>query len=83
MEVIRSVSDRFNVTLSSLERIIKRVSQAVIALRQGYLKWPKAPSSKRFFRKINLYVDITSLTGGILTLLGQLGNLLLVEIHSV
>ena len=41
MEVIRSVSDRFNVSLSSLERIIKRVSQAVLALGQQYLKWPK------------------------------------------
>ena len=28
-------------TLSSLERIIKRVSEAVITLKQDYLKWPK------------------------------------------
>ena len=41
MEVIRSVSDRFNVTLSSLERIIKRVSRAVINIKQDYLKWPR------------------------------------------
>lgn len=54
MEVIRSVSDRFNVTLSSLERIIKRVSQAVIALRQGYLKWPKGTFKILcFFRKVD------------------------------
>ena len=41
MEVIKSVSDRFDMTLSSLERIIKRVSEAVITLKQDNLKWPK------------------------------------------
>lgn len=40
MESMRSVPDRFNVTLSSLERIIKRVSEAVITLREEYIKWP-------------------------------------------
>ena len=40
MEVIRSVSDRFNVTLSSLERILFRVSGACIDLKQHYIKWP-------------------------------------------
>lgn len=40
MEVIRSVSDRFNVTLSSLERILLRVSGACIDLKQQYIKWP-------------------------------------------
>lgn len=39
-EVIRSVSDRFNVTLSSLNRIIHRVSSALVDLRQQYIKWP-------------------------------------------
>ena len=32
MEVIRSVSDRFDVTLSSLEKIIKRESGAIIGI---------------------------------------------------
>ena len=40
MEVIRSVSDRFNVTLSSLERILFRVSGACVDLKQHYIKWP-------------------------------------------
>ena len=39
-EVIRSVSDRFNVTLSSMDRIIHRVSEALVDLRQDYIKWP-------------------------------------------
>ena len=39
-EVIRSVSDRFDVMLSSLDRIIHRVSGACIDLRQRYIKWP-------------------------------------------
>jgi hypothetical protein len=39
-EVIRSVSDRFNVTLSSMDRIIHRVSRALVDVRQDYIKWP-------------------------------------------
>ncbi|CAB4019672.1 Hypothetical predicted protein [Paramuricea clavata] len=39
-EVMRSVSDRFNVTLSSLERILFRVSRACVDLKQQYIKWP-------------------------------------------
>ena len=39
-EVIRSVSDRFEVTLSSLERIIHRVSSALVDVRRQYIKWP-------------------------------------------
>lgn len=40
MESMRSVAHRFNVTLSSLEQIIKRVSEAVITLLEEYIKWP-------------------------------------------
>ena len=39
-EVIRSVCDRFDVTLSSLNRIIHRVSGACVDLRQEFIKWP-------------------------------------------
>lgn len=41
-EVIRSVSDRFNVTLSSLNRIIHWVSGACVDLRKQYIKWPNS-----------------------------------------
>lgn len=39
-EVTRSVSDRFDITLSSLHRIINRLSQALVQVRQDYIKWP-------------------------------------------
>ena len=39
MESMRSVTDRFNVTLRSLGWIRKRVSEAVITLREEYIKW--------------------------------------------
>ena len=41
-ELSRSVSDRFNVTLSSLNRIIDRISRACVDLRQEYIKWPNS-----------------------------------------
>ena len=39
-EVMRSVSDRFDTTLSSLFRIIQRVTNACMSMRQQYIKWP-------------------------------------------
>ncbi|EDO36425.1 predicted protein [Nematostella vectensis] len=39
-ETIRSVSDRFDVTLSSLESYPYRVSNALIGVAQEYIKWP-------------------------------------------
>ena len=39
-EVMRSVSDRFNITLSSLSRVIQRITEACISVRQQYIKWP-------------------------------------------
>ena len=41
LEAMRSVSNRFDVTLSSLERILKRVTEAIVALRWEYIKWPR------------------------------------------
>ncbi|XP_068712793.1 putative nuclease HARBI1 [Montipora foliosa] len=41
LEAMRSVSDRFDVTLSSLERILKRVTEAIVVLRREYIKWPR------------------------------------------
>ena len=38
-EVIRSVCDRFDVTLSSLNRISHRMSGACVDLRQEFIKW--------------------------------------------
>ena len=39
-EVIRAVSDRFDVTMSSMDKIIRRVSRACMDMRQEYIKWP-------------------------------------------
>ena len=39
-EVMRSVSDCFNITLSSLSRVIQRITEACISMRQQYIKWP-------------------------------------------
>lgn len=39
-EVIRSVSDRFDVTLSTMHRILNHVSKALVDVRQDYIKWP-------------------------------------------
>ena len=45
-EVTRLVADRFNVTLSSVTRILERVTKAFLRLRSQYIKWPasKFPS---------------------------------------
>lgn len=52
METMRFVCDRFNVTLSSLERIIKIVSEAVTTLRQEYIKWPRGRWTCILFMKL-------------------------------
>lgn len=48
-EVMRSVCDRFDVTLSSLNRIILRVSGACVNLRNDYIKWPNSTLQIRLF----------------------------------
>ena len=40
MVVMRLVSDRFNITLSSLSRVIQCITEACISMRQQYIKWP-------------------------------------------
>ena len=49
-EVMRSVSDRFDVTLSSLFRIIQRVTNACISMWQQYIKWPTGTPIKKLSR---------------------------------
>lgn len=39
-ESMRLVADRFNVTFSSVLRVIQRVMESVLALRNQYIKWP-------------------------------------------
>ena len=39
-EPARAVADRFNITLSSVDRVLKRVSQAAIDLSGQFIRWP-------------------------------------------
>ena len=39
-ESSRSVADRFNITLSSLQRVLKRCSHGLTDLCDTYIKWP-------------------------------------------
>ncbi|XP_068686411.1 putative nuclease HARBI1 [Montipora foliosa] len=39
-EVTRLVADRFNVTFSSVTRILERVTKALLRLRRQFIKWP-------------------------------------------
>ena len=34
------IADRFNVTYSSVSRVVRRVTECVLALRNQYIKWP-------------------------------------------
>ena len=39
-EPARAVADRFNITMSSVNRILVRLSQAPVDLSGHYIKWP-------------------------------------------
>ena len=39
-ESTRLVADRFNVTLSSVTRVMHRVTKSLLAIRNQYIKWP-------------------------------------------
>ena len=39
-EPARAVADRFDITLSSVDRVLKRVSQAAIDLSGQFIRWP-------------------------------------------
>ena len=39
-ERIRLVADRFNVTFSSVTRVMHRVTESLFAIRSRYIKWP-------------------------------------------
>ena len=39
-EPARAVADGFNITISSVNRILIRLSQAVVDLSGHYIKWP-------------------------------------------
>ena len=46
-ETTRLIADRFNVTYSSVSRVVRRVTESVLVLRNQYIKWPNgkiAPS---------------------------------------
>ena len=46
-ETTRLIADRFNVTYSSVSRVVRRVTESVLVLRNQYIKWPngKIPCS--------------------------------------
>lgn len=39
-EPTRAVADRFNITLSSVNRVLRRITQAAIDLSGRYIRWP-------------------------------------------
>lgn len=39
-ETTRLVANRFDVTFSSVSRVVRRVTESVLALRNQYIKWP-------------------------------------------
>lgn len=39
-EPAQAVADRFDITLSSVDRVLKRVSQAAIDLSGQFIRWP-------------------------------------------
>ena len=39
-ETTRLFADRFNVTYSSVSRVVRRFTESVLALRNQYIKWP-------------------------------------------
>ena len=39
-ETTRLIADRFSVTYSSVSRVVRRVTESVLALRNQYIKWP-------------------------------------------
>lgn len=41
-ETTRLIADRFNVTFSSVSRVVRRVTESVLALRNQYIKWPNS-----------------------------------------
>ena len=53
-EVTRLVADRFNVTFSSVTRILERVTKALLRLRRQFIKWPgsKFPSLIMFSKRV-------------------------------
>ena len=39
-ECARSVADRFNITMSSVSRVLHRGAEALMTLSRAYIKWP-------------------------------------------
>ena len=43
----RAIADKFNVTMSSAHRTLRRIVEAVIAIYHRYIKWPNGEYSQR------------------------------------
>ena len=53
-EVIRSVSDRFNVTKSSVHRVVRRVSRAILNNFAGkFICWPRGERARDVMKKMS------------------------------
>ena len=51
-ETTRLIADRFNVTYSSVSRVVRRVTESVLALRNQYIKWPNGKIASSFISVI-------------------------------
>ena len=62
-ETTRLVADRFSVTYSSVSRVVRRVTESVLALRNQYIKWPNgkiASSLTSVVKKFRLFKMVTA-----------------------
>ena len=57
-ETTRLIADRFSVAYSSVSRVVRRVTESVLALRNQYIKWPNSLTS--VVKKIRLFKMITA-----------------------
>lgn len=53
-ETTRQVADRFNITMSSCGRVLRRVNCAVLSMCQRYIKWPNGKTITFIFTCIQL-----------------------------
>jgi len=55
-ETTHQVADRFNITMSSCGRVLRRVNSAVLSMRQRYIKWPNGKAIV-FILYIHIYIQ--------------------------
>ena len=57
-EPARAVVDRFNITLSSMAQVLKRVSQAAIDPSEQFIRWPNGEFLESFTKQNKLKINL-------------------------